>query len=248
MQIMGRGFLARHFTALAGRHDGVVLLAAGVSWASGANPTEFARETDLVRRVARACRADGRRLVFFSTASTGMYGAEGCRGREDESVAPCTPYGRHKLDLEQQVAASGADHLVLRLGHVVGPGHPTHQLLPTLVRQVRAGEVTVHRGAARDLIDIDDVVSLADRLFTLGVSHDVVNIASGVPVPIGAIVDRIERCLGTTARRRFVDGLGANHQVSIEKLRHLLRSESPEFAADYYRRVLDRYVAAPVTT
>ncbi|WP_399930809.1 NAD-dependent epimerase/dehydratase family protein [Streptomyces kanamyceticus] len=248
MRIVGRGFLARHFTALADRYPGIVLLAAGVSWADGVSEAEFAREAALVRETAGRCRADGSRLVFFSTASTGMYGAKGCRGREDEPVVPCTPYGRHKRGLEEEVASSGADHLILRMGHVVGPGHPPHQLLPTLIRQVCAGTVTVHRGAARDLIAIDDVVAVVDRLLALDVSHDVVNIASGVQVPIEAIVDRIEQRLAATAVRRFVDGRGANHQVSIEKLRRLVRPEPLDFPADYYRGVLDRYVESPAAT
>jgi len=247
MRIVGNGFLARHFQRLSQRHDGVVLLAAGVSWAADTSAVEFGREAALVREVARRCHADGSRLVFFSTASTGMYGAEGCRGREDEPVTPCTPYGMHKLGLERLVASSGADHLVLRLAHVVGPGHPPHQLLPSLVSQVRAGEVTVHRGAARDLIAIEDVVAVVDELLTLGVSRDVVNIASGVPVPVDAIVDRIEQRLGTTARRRHVDGHGANHRVCIDKLRALLHPRRLEFADDYHHKVLDRYIGDPVT-
>ncbi|SEB31040.1 Nucleoside-diphosphate-sugar epimerase [Streptomyces misionensis] len=247
MQIVGNGFLARHFARLADRHDGVVLLAAGVSWAAGTSAAAFAREEALVREVLRRCRADGTRLVFFSTASTGMYGAPGCHGREDELVTPCTPYGRHKRALEQVVGSGGADHLVLRLGHVVGPGHPPHQLLPSLISQVRAGEVTVHRGAARDLIAIDDVVDLVDRLLTLGVRDDVVNIASGVAVPVEAIVDHLERRLGTPATRRFVTGLGANHRVRIDKLRRLLHPRPVAFADDYYQGVLDRYVDSPAT-
>jgi NDP-hexose 4-ketoreductase len=245
MQIIGSGFLAGHLEPLSAKHDGVVLLAAGVSWATVTDETAFAREAALVKEVAEQCRLDGTRLVFFSTASTGMYGAPGCAGREDEPVEPCTPYGRHKRELEREVAGSGADHLVLRLGHVVGPGHPPHQLLPSLTAQVRAGEVTIHRGAARDLIAIDDVVTLVDRLLDLGICQDTVNIASGEAVPVEAIVDRIEALLGTTAHRRYVTGHGANHRVCIDKLRRLVAPHPLGFGPDYYRGVLDRYVGAP---
>ncbi|WP_251094249.1 NAD-dependent epimerase/dehydratase family protein [Streptomyces sp. Caat 7-52] len=248
MRIVGHGFLARHLSPLRDAHDGVVLLAAGVSWAAGTSEAEFAREADLVRRELRACRAEGSRLVFFSTASTGMYGADDCRGREDEPVVPCTPYGRHKHGLEEEIRASGADHLILRMGHVVGPGQPAHQLLPSLIRQVRAGEVVIHRGAARDLIDIDDVVALVGRLLTLGTSRDVVNIASGVPVPIEAVVERIEQRLGTTAVRGYVDGHRGNHRVSTARLRRLAGPAYTRFDADYHRRVLDKYVPLPDPT
>ncbi len=249
MQIVGNGFLARHFAPLRDRHDGVVLLAAGVSWAAGTSDTAFAREAALVRETALRCCADSTRLVFFSSASTGMYGAPGCRGEEDEPVEPRTPYGRHKLRLETQVAESGTDHLTLRLSHVVGPGGPAHQLLPSLVRQVRSGLVTVHRGAARDLIGIDDVVRVVDRLLTLGVSRQVVNIASGHAVPVTTIVDWLEERTGACARRRFVDSPGVNHRVSIDKLRRLAGADLvAAFTPDYHRRVLDAYVEVPLTT
>lgn len=248
LRIIGNGFLARHFAPLRARHRHIVLLAAGVSWASGTSGAAFDREAALLRETLRQCRADGSRLVFFSTSSTGMYGADGCRGTEDEPVVPHTPYGRHKHGLEGLVRASGADYLVLRLGHVVGPGHPPHQLLPSLVRQVYAGEVTIHRGAARDLIDVDDAVTLVDRLLSGGVRCDTVNIASGVPVPVEAIVDRIEERLGTRAVRRFVHGHGAGHPVSTAKLRRLVRVDDLGFDDAYYRGVLDKYVSVPVPT
>lgn len=249
MHIVGNGFLARHFEPLRDRHHGVVLLAAGVSWAADTSDHAFAREAELVRGTAGRCRAEGTRLVFFSTASTGMYGAQGCEGREDVPVEPRTPYGRHKLRLERQIAESGTDHLTLRLAHVVGPGGPAHQLLPSLVRQVRSGRVTVHRGAARDLIGIDDVVGVVDRLLTLGVHDEVVNIASGVAVPVTSIVDWIERRLATSAHRCFVDSPGVNHRVSIDKLRRLTGPELvAAFTPDYHRRVLDAHVEVPHTT
>jgi nucleoside-diphosphate-sugar epimerase len=249
MHIVGNGFLARHFGPLSDRHDGVVLLAAGVSWAADTSDHAFAREAELVRAAAGRCRAEGTRLVFFSTASTGMYGARGCEGREDVPVEPRTPYGRHKLCLEQQIAESGTDHLTLRLAHVVGPDGPAHQLLPSLVQQVRSGQVTLHRGAARDLIGIDDVVGAVDRLLTLGVSREVVNLASGVAVPVTAIVDWIERRLGTSAHRRFVDSPGVNHRVNIDKLRRLAGPELvAAFTPDYHRRVLDAHVELQPTS
>src|SRR5262245_43227137 len=114
MEIVGNGFLARHLRRLAARHTGTVALAAGVSWTSGTSDEDFAREAKLVREVIARCAATGQRLLFFSTASSGMYPAERGPGREDAPVVPGNPYTAHKLLLEQQVRSSGADHLVLR--------------------------------------------------------------------------------------------------------------------------------------
>lgn len=241
MDIVGNGFLARSLRCIAGRHPDTVALAAGVSWAAGTSEADFAREAALLEETAARCRAAGRRLLFFSTAATGMYGLVDGPGREDVPVVPATPYGAHKLSLERQLADSGCDHLILRLGHLVGPGQPSHQLLPALVRQMEKGAVRIHRGAARDLIAVDDVVDIIDRLLLQRPRAETVNVASGFAVPVEDIVDHLSRRLGLRPRRVLLEESG-HHVISTDKLRALV----PEvdllgFGPDYYRRVLDAF-------
>ncbi|MEQ8148043.1 NAD-dependent epimerase/dehydratase family protein [Streptomyces sp. OP7] len=245
MDIVGTGFLARNLRPLAGRHPDTVALAAGVSWASGTSDADFAREAALLREVAGRCRDTGRRLLFFSTAATGMYGLADGPGREDVPVTPCTPYGAHKLALEGVLRDSGADHLILRLGHLVGPHQPEHQLLPTLVRQLREGMVRVHRGAARDLIGVEDVVTVVDHLLAAGPRAETVNVASGFAVPVEDIVGHLEQALGLRARREFVETGGRQHVISTEKLRSLVpQTAHMGFGPSYYRRILGDFAAS----
>ncbi|MFJ8108053.1 NAD-dependent epimerase/dehydratase family protein [Streptomyces sp. NPDC096132] len=245
MDIVGTGFLARNLRPLAERHPDTVVLAAGVSWASGTSDEDFAREAALLREVAKRCLDTGRRLLFFSTAATGMYGLVEGPGREDTPVTPCTPYGAHKLALEELLRDSGADHLILRLGHLVGPDQPEHQLLPTLVRQLRQGVVRVHRGAARDLIDVSDVITVIDRLLATDLRAETVNVASGFAVPVEDVVDHLAQALGLEARREFVETGGRQHVISTEKLRALVPQVARMgFGPDYYRRILGDFTAS----
>jgi nucleoside-diphosphate-sugar epimerase len=242
MEIVGNGFLAHNLRPLADAHPGVVVLAAGVSAASNTSQEQFAREAALLRDTISRCREAGEMLLFFSTASTGMYGAPGCQGREDEPVAPCTPYGRHKLALESIVIGSGVDHLVLRLGHVVGPHQPPHQLLPSLASQISRGHIRIHRDAHRDLIDIAHVAKAVDWLLEAGVTGQVVNVASGIAVPVEAIVGHIEARIARAVWRDYVDTAG-NHDVCIDKLLRLAPQVSTlGFKPDYYKNVLDKYM------
>ena len=243
MEIIGNGFIARNLRSLEDRHADPVVLAAGVSSTLATDHAGFAREAALVHDVVRKCLADGRRIVFFSTASAAMYGAADCPGREDGPVFPTSPYGRHKLGLEAVLAASGVDYLALRLSHLVGPDQPPHQLLPTLVGQLRAGKVSILSGARRDLIDIAHVATVLDRLLSSGVSRHVVNVASGRSVPIEDIVDHLQHRLGLTADRTFKVTGGAHSvaAVSTERLRSLV-PELGDFVGgpDYFRSVIDR--------
>jgi nucleoside-diphosphate-sugar epimerase len=242
MDVIGRGFLAANLSPIAGAHPAVVAMAAGVSAAGGTSQEAFAREAALLYRLIHRCARAGERLVFFSTASTGMYSVPGEPGHEDAPVFPATPYGRHKLALEAVLKASPVDYLVLRLGHVVGPAQPAHQLLPSMVRQVESGTVRLFRGARRDLIDIVDVVTIVDRLLATDIRRAVVNVASGAAPRIDEIVDHLELLLGVTAVREYTDAIG-NQRVSTERLRALVPDvDRMGFDREYYRRLLNRYV------
>lgn len=244
MEIIGAGFLARSLAPLAHRHPDAVLLAAGVSSSSVAAPDEFLREARLLYRVLQDCADTGRRLVFFSTATSGMYSGGNGVGREDCPVYPTTAYALHKLSLEAVVAASGVDHLILRLSHTVGSHQRAHQLLPSLVRQIRSGRVTVYTGARRDLIDITDVAAITDALLATGASREVVNVASGVAVPAEDIVAHVERRLGRAAEKVRVE-VPDGQPVSIEKLTRLVPDTAAMgFGRRYFRTVIDRHLPA----
>ncbi|MFF4585017.1 NAD-dependent epimerase/dehydratase family protein [Streptomyces sp. NPDC001388] len=244
MKIVGTGFLAGALAPLEGAFPDVVAVAAGVSGTGDIPGRAYAREAELVHRLLRECLREGRKLLFLSTASAAMYSDPHEPGRESGPVFPVNAYGRHKLGLEAVVAASGADHLILRLSHVVGPGQPPHQLLPALVRQLRSGRVRVHRGAWRDLVDVADVVTAVDRLVARGTSRTVVNVASGAAVPVELIVDHLAAGLGVSAVREYADR-PQPHRVCVDRLHRLV----PELASrpadeEYARRVLDAHLPA----
>ncbi|WP_329619115.1 SDR family oxidoreductase [Streptomyces sp. NBC_01255] len=246
MQIIGHGFLARHLSeAFTERFSGVTAIAAGVSSHSGVPPAEFAREAELVREVLRECRDRHRTVLFFSSASFAVYGSTGAPcSEEDHLVAPPSAYGRSKLALESAIRGSGVPHLILRLSHTVGRHQRSHQLLPGLTRQVRAGAVRVQQGVHRDLLDVNDLVDAIGRLLGQGVRDEVLNVASGAPQHVEAILDGIEKRLGTSAVRTYVPGDAAVTRVSIRRL----QSHIPDFrpglrsAQGYLDDLLDAYL------
>jgi NDP-hexose 4-ketoreductase len=247
VEIVGRGFIARNLRPIVGSHDDVVIFAAGVPTTSATLDDQFRREAVMLYDVVRRCGLDGRRLVFFSTCSAAMYGVPDCLRREDAPVFPLAAYGRHNLALEGVLAASGVDYLIIRLTHLVGRYQRPHQLFPHLVRGVLAGSVEIHRSARRDLLDIVDMVRVLDALLLKGVSREIVNIASGVPVPIEDVVAHIEGRLGRVAEKRLVEPPDGNVEepVCLDKLRSLIPAvEWMGFGPHYYRSVIDRYIAA----
>ncbi|MFF4660689.1 NAD-dependent epimerase/dehydratase family protein [Streptomyces sp. NPDC001381] len=244
MRIIGDGFLARNLTdAFGDRFPGVTAIASGVSSTATTAAAEYDREAGLLYEVLDECRSADRRLLFLSTASFSLYGFTDDAVSESGPLRPPTTYGRHKLALETVVRSSGVEHLILRVSHAVGRHQRPHQLLPTLVRHIAEGRVTVHQGAHRDLLDVRDLVHAVDRLLTDGVCGEVVNVASGVPQPVESIVTAIEDRLGVRAHRVHRPGPAAVTRASVERLRRLV----PDFRAatadeDYLGALLDSYL------
>jgi nucleoside-diphosphate-sugar epimerase len=240
VQIVGTGFMSKSFEALKAEHPDVLLFGAGVSHSLCEDPAEFRREADLLYSALRYCKERGMLLIYFS--STGMvYGTYEAEVREDGPVFPRTSYGRHKLAFETVIRSAGVRHLILRLSNPVGAGQRAHQLLPSLHAQVRRGYVEIWTGAHRDLIDIADVVKIADALLRAGARDDVFNVASGRSVGVEEIVAQLEQRLGVFVLRNYVDR-GDSYRVCIDKLRGRLGPKLPDFGPDYYRRVIQSYL------
>jgi nucleoside-diphosphate-sugar epimerase len=243
MQIIGDGLIARAFGRFRDDFPDVLLYASGVSRSTEACESEFQREADLLYRTLNRCRADGRRIVYFSTASAHLYGRNPGLGEEDGPINPCSAYGRHKAAMEMVIRMSSVDHLILRLSEVVGPGQSSHQLLPSLVEQVKAGVVTVYRGARRDLIDVDDVALVAVSLLKAGLNEETVNVASRHSVAAEEIVDHLARLSGRQVTRKYLDVPADHYRISTAKAARSAPVPERLFCPTYYRQVIDKYYA-----
>ena len=244
MRILGSGFVARGLEPIADRHPQVVAFALGPSRTS-ASAQDCGREAARLREALAECQDSGSTILYFSTACAAMYPQGEHPSREDDPVAPQSTYSRHKREMELLVAESGCRHLTVRMTHLAGPGQPPHNLIPSLVDQIRAGIVTIYTAARRDLLDIADAVAIIDELLNNGVAGEIVNLASGYSVPVVDVVDHLEARLRRTPERRLVDA-GDSHQISIEKATRLAPGVVARlgFGPDYYRSIADRYLAA----
>jgi len=243
VDIIGTGFIARHFERLRSAYPHVLLFASGVSRSSCTDEPEFRREVDLLYSALYHCRLHGRKLIYFSTSSDLMYGGPGSTGYEDEPVFPRSAYGRHKLAMETVIRQSTVDYLILRLPSPVGQHQQPYQLVPALFHQIQRGVVQIRRNVRRDIIDIEDVVAITDELIARDVSRQVINVASGVAVLVEEIVDHLAACSPSFVLRSYSDGNDA-YQVSNAKLLAYLQNPAAlGFDRTYYQRVIDKYYA-----
>jgi nucleoside-diphosphate-sugar epimerase len=143
--------------------EGVLHLAAEIASQRSADRV---REVNVegMRRLLGACVGDGApKVVFTSTVVTGEAG--GALLVEDEPLPVQTAYGRSKQEGEALLFESGLPAVVVRPGHVYGPGGwYEHEMLARL-RQPGRFAVIGRGDNLWDVIHVDDVArALVDAL------------------------------------------------------------------------------------
>ncbi len=242
-EVIGSGMLAKAFASSSLTTSNAIICAAGVADSTSADESAFRRERELLIDLARRAHGRDSVLVFFSGAP--VYGGAPGPRVETAQTIPETPYGHHKLECEILVADSGGRHLVLRLPNIVGPGGHPNQLVPSLVAQTLGGSVTIRTNATRDLLDVDDLVSIVTALLDRGIHNTILNVASGVSTSAPRLAAVIAETLGLSPPVVSIPG-GGQLEVSTAKAR-LLLPEYPRFEPDYPIGVLRRRVPAIAT-
>lgn len=166
---------------------------------------------------AAARRAPDAHLLCISSAAVyGEPGEEAMPLGEESPLAPVSPYGSAKAEMETLCArharSQGSRIAVVRAFNLIGPGQPPFSAASGLARQIaaaeRAGEKSVelalgNPGAARDTTDVRDaaraMVELSSRELTgtfnlcSGLAPTVADLAAGLlratPLAVATRVD-----------------------------------------------------------
>ncbi len=144
----------------------------------------------------------GRRLVSAGTCAEYDWTNLSAPCREDQTPCrPQTPYGRAKLEAATGLMSMARDSDMTvawgRLFFLYGPGEDTRRLIPSVARALGNGE----RAQATTGVQVRDFLHVSDaaRAFAELLSHTVggaVNIGSGVPITVRAVVEMLARAAG----------------------------------------------------
>jgi len=97
--------------------------------------------------IAKVCQKKGKRFVFISTEQVYNGKSEPGPFAEDVPTDTVTNYGRHKVEVEQWLAANSDDYLVLRLSSMFGmalPGvKPSANLISNTLNAIRGEKPTL---------------------------------------------------------------------------------------------------------
>lgn len=204
------------------------MFASGVSDSTCSSLIEFKREERVLSK-ALMDFSQARLFVYFGTC--GVY---------DPTMTE-TSYVKHKVAMEQ-IVLSQPNGLVVRLPQVGGPGGNHRNLMHYLCESIVAGrEFDLWRHAYRNVIDVDDVVSIVRCIvMKTDMIGQIVNVASSITMPVSHIVQAIERLSGKSAKVNAVDR-GSPYSINISKIQGVLDDVGVVFDACYLDRVLLKY-------
>jgi nucleoside-diphosphate-sugar epimerase len=132
-QIIGTGMIAKKMNI----PFDVIIFASGVSNSQCISNTEFKREIELFKSIEK-----NKKIIYFSTVT--IYQKQR------------TPYISHKILMEALVKNLCENYLILRLPNLIGSSQSNNQLIPSLVKQITNGEVTIQKNAKRCILDVEE--------------------------------------------------------------------------------------------
>jgi UDP-glucose 4-epimerase len=134
---------------------------------------------------------------FVGIGSQGEYGPREGAIKETDLPHPTTLYGAAKLAvhyLTRQLAAqAGISYAWIRVFAAYGPGDNSHWLIGSLIDQMLSGRrpQTTLGEQFWDYLFIDDVATAIVAVATLDAALGVFNLASGQPVQIRSLVEKL---------------------------------------------------------
>ncbi|HEY3811089.1 MAG TPA: GDP-mannose 4,6-dehydratase [Acidimicrobiales bacterium] len=163
-----------------------------------------------VLEAALACNRPPRVLLVSSSEVYGRVQPEDLPIREDQPLAPASPYAASKAAAEliglQAWLGRGLEVVRVRPFNHTGPGQRPDFVVPALAKQVgalaRSGRGVLETGnleARRDLTDVRDVVRAYRALLESGSPGEVYNVCRGEAVSIHDVARRLLALAGVEA-------------------------------------------------
>ena len=173
---------------------------------------DFTRTTDTTARLLEWLRNYSPRSKLLVASSAAVYGdTQGVPAEESRRPLPVSPYGYHKLMMEQLCQeysqVFGLQTAVIRLFSVYGEGLRKQLLWDCGVRLLADGDVVELGGTGeelRDWVHVDDAATMMQRVVRLAsIDCPVFNGGSGVGVRVCDVVTLLARALQQPKRIEF---------------------------------------------
>lgn len=223
--IIGNGLIASAFNPYFGNDKDVIIFASGVSNSREIRREAFSRERQLLVDAMHHQLP----VVYFSTCSV-----------SDSELAD-TPYVLHKKEMEALLRTAG-NHVIFRLPQIVGKTPNPNTLTNYLYKNIMLGvHFQVWRHATRNLIDVDDVASIAAHLIQGSFRNSIPTIiACPVSNSIPQLVAIFELVMRRKANFTIVEA-GGSYSIDSSLATEVATKIGIDFDNTYVENVIRKY-------
>jgi nucleoside-diphosphate-sugar epimerase len=161
------------------------------------NPYQFYQQNFLgTLNVLEFARKHKAKVIFFSSY---LYGRpDQLPVNESHELNPHNPYAESKrigeILCEAYQRDFGVNTIIFRPFNIYGPGQNSNFLIPTIIKQIKAGNVHLMDATPkRDYIHVDDIVNAVLKAITNSQVHnEILNLGSGKSYSVDEIVQVIK--------------------------------------------------------
>jgi dTDP-glucose 4,6-dehydratase len=193
---------------------------------------------------------------FILISSSEVYGtAERAPMDEDHPLNPRSPYAATKAGADRLAYAYFVTYslpiVIVRPFNNYGPRQHPEKVIPRFVTQALSGDpLTIHGDghASRDWLYVDDDAEAIETVIEAPIADiagEVLNVATGIDIPVGEIADRVLAAVGRPASlKEFVDerpGQVDRHLGSTDKTARLIGWRARTSFDDGLARTIEWY-------
>ena len=201
--VIGNGLMGKAFKSLKLNSE-ILVFASGVSNSSTNDSQEFEREKKMLLNAIYTYA--NKKIIYFSTCS--VY---------DVSISN-SAYVKHKLEMEAIVIQHCNDYIIFRTSNVVGKiGNPNTMINYFVKAVVNSENIEVWKYAQRNIIDIDDVKFIVNKIINAGAKNRTVNIAVRKSEFVSDILHQVEKYLNKTTTK-IVIHKGSKLEIDISEI------------------------------
>lgn len=187
---------------------------------------------DTTKKLLDALPSTVKKFVFISTVD--VYDTSS-KISESTPIDPASLYGHSKYYCEKMIAAwakeKNVQSVMLRLGHVYGPGEEHYQkMIPLTIHKLLKGEMPQLWGEGketRSFIYIDDVLDAIISASQNNIEQPVINVVSGTATRICDLVDLLIQISGNDIHPQIIpsNAIGRNLEFDNAIMKEFLCTE-----------------------
>lgn len=229
--IIGSGLLARAFFEKYSASTDICIYASGVANSGCKDQHEFFRERQIL---SDAIEQWSTAQVFLYFSTCGIY----------DKASANSDYIRHKKEMEALVSQH-PNFIIARLPNVAGVTKNPHTLLNNFSAKIIGNaKLLVWKNAARNIIDIDDVVSIVAKMIEKpDLRRLIINIANVRSTNVMEIVHNLEAILNKRANVEVLEQ-GGELDIDVTLMMPICAELGLVFDDHYLERVLRKYYGA----